>query len=432
MSPQTLLLLDNNLAPIINPALMPSDRTDPLWFGLSDHGFKAVMHESVGAVTIGQSSAQPIDYGDLVNEAGAGYWLQSNTDLKTYAGTSQVSSALATFTWQDIGRKIRVPNADVVLGVDELYSGFVTIVSLVNANTVTVERTFDTQGTGSITSVTDNGGQAQFNSSGHTLANGDPVTISGTTSYNGAFVAANVVAGVSFEVGLSYVSSETGAWSKGQTGLTWATLNFGATDRVRFQDTTTVYKHMGRPLAVESFEIIDVPTTNQLRVRYMNIPDTVTVAFAVERSFENVTNTGPYNNNWETGFNAFYYPRSGLWGVWDASQFLTIAGDSVTRSAQSVSDIDDDGWSDTVTLTGFNVTDAAPGDWLLLYSPLMKDSNFYRRWYKIKSVTPGANTTVEVYEDEIKPSETFKWKIARKRDMKMRGTYCVVAVREPT
>jgi hypothetical protein len=431
--PITVLLLDENYSPAISSDLIPADRTDPLFFGMKPT-LRAVMHESVGAVTIGQSSAMPFSFGDAVNEAGAGYWIQDDTDLAAYANTSKVTSSAATFTWRDETRRIRVPAANVQLAVEETYSGFMTVVSVDDSKTLTVERTFESQANGTFATVTDNGGAAQFNAAGHTLANGDAVTISGGTAYDGIGRAANVVAGTSFELaGVTYGATASGAWDKGQTGLTWATLNFGATDRVRFSDTTTLYRYLSRPLAVVSYEIVDVPSTNQILTSTMDIPSSVTSSFFVEREFETV-----FRDNWTQGsndlengdLNAFYSSRNGIFGVSDEAQFNTIAKDSSSRSASTAVDSDGDGWVDTVTLTGFNISDAADGDWLLLYSPLTAPTEF-RRWYKVKASTPGANTVLDVYEDEVPPDDTFLWRLARKRDMKMRIVSNVVAVREP-
>lgn len=431
--PMCVQLLDANYAPVMSSGHMLSDRLDPLWYGCAEHGLKAVMHESAGAVTITQSTSVPGDFGDIVNEAGAGYWLQNDTDLKVYANTSKVTAASAPFTWQDVGRKLRVPAADVTLGVDETYSGFLTIVSVESSSEATVERTFESQATGAFQSVQDNGGgQVQINASGHTLANGDAVTIDGAAgTWDGHYTVSNVVAGVSFEIGVAYTSgTDSGSWDKGQTGLTWATLNFGALDRVRFDDTTTIYTHLGRPLAVMTYKIIDVPSTNQIQVEYMDIPDAVTVAFAVERDFDNVYDDPAYNNDFEDGFNAYICRRTGIFGVNDEGQFNVIDEDAATRSAASGADADGDGWADDITITGHNVPGAV-GDWILLYNPATQADARYRRWYKIKTITPGANTVLTTYEDEIPPGETFMWKIARKRDMKIRATYAVVAGREP-
>jgi hypothetical protein len=429
--PMSMLLLDSNYAPVLASNLMPADRTDPLFFGMRPK-IRAIVHESAGVVSIGQSTTMPFGYGDIVNEAGGNYWLQNNIDLKTYANTSKVTSALATFTWQDVGRKLRVPAADITLGVDETYSGFLTIVSVQSANEVTVERTFESQASGAIDSVTSDTGARFDTIIAHGMVVGDAVTISGTTSYNGSYIVTAVDTNW-FKVGLSWVADETGAWNKGQKDLTWASLNFGATDRVRFEDTTTIFAHIGRPLAVVSFEIVDVPSDTQIQVANMEIPDTITADFEVEREFEKVFNSAWTDSmDLESGFNAFYNPKLGIFGVADEAQFNYIDGDTARSAASEVADSDGDGWSDAITITGTEVTDAAVDDWLLLYSPNTEADDDYRRWYKIKTVsTGGGDTTITTYEDEIRVNETFKWKIARKRDMKMRLISVIVSAREP-
>ena len=424
--PMTMLLLDNNYAPIINHDLMPTDRLDPLWLGLHTHELRTLFHESVGAVSIGQSTITPIAYGDVVTEAGAGYWLQNAGDIIAYANTSKVTSVSASFTWQDVGRRLRLPNADIVLAVDEVYSGFLTLVNVIDANTAEVERTFKSQAAG-VATITNNGGQALISEAGHPLVNGDAVTIAGTPSYDGEYIAVNVVAGVSFEIGVAYVADEAGTWDKGQIGLTWATVNFGALDRVRFYDTATWYQHLGRALTTVSYKIVDVPTTNTVRVEYMDIPSGVVAAFAVERSAAEVN---PYGGDFENGeLNYTLPPRTGIWNVNDDGQFNIIDEDT-NRSAASGADVDGDGWADDITITGFNVPGAVD-DWILLYNPSAQADDRYRRWYKIRTITPGANTVLTTYEDEIPPGETFKWKIARKRDMRVRLTHAVVSAREP-
>jgi hypothetical protein len=385
-------------------------------------------------VSVDQSAHTPIDYGDIVVDDAASYWLQNAADLKAYANTSKVTSVAATFTWQDVGRKLRVPAADITLGVDETYSGFLTIVSVESANEVTVERTFESQSAGTFTAVGDDGGgDCRFSAVGHGLAVGDAVTIDGVTgTWDGIHVVTNVPNVDQFDTDVTYgAGTDTGTWDQGQKDLTWATLNFGALDRVRFDNTTDWFRHLGRELATVSYKIIDVPSDTEIQVEYMDIPDTITDSFSVEREFD-LVDTGAYANNQDFedgGFNAYAQLRSGLWGVSDEAQFLTIAEDTA-RTATSGADADDDGWSDDLTLTGHNVA-AAVDDWILLYSPLTQADDRFRRWYKIKSITPGPDTDIVTYEDEIPAGEDFKWKVARKRDMKMRSTYTVVSGYEP-
>jgi hypothetical protein len=72
---------------------------------------------------------------------------------------------------------------------------------------------------GTFATVTDNAGQAVFNAAGHSVVNGDTVTISGTTNYDGTFTAVNVVAGVSFELGQAFVATESGSYAVGATAI---------------------------------------------------------------------------------------------------------------------------------------------------------------------------------------------------------------------
>ena len=61
--------------------------------------------------------------------------------------------------------------------------------------------TFNAGSTGAISEYTNpGGGQVTVISAGHALVNGDIVTISGTTNYNGIFEVADVVAGTSFRI----------------------------------------------------------------------------------------------------------------------------------------------------------------------------------------------------------------------------------------
>lgn len=72
--------------------------------------------------------------------------------------------------------------------------------------------------TGTVTSVEDVGGGSvkilYTSPDGTELNDGDTVTISGTTSYNGVYVATNTITDVedSFEIAVAYVASETGTW----------------------------------------------------------------------------------------------------------------------------------------------------------------------------------------------------------------------------
>lgn len=67
--------------------------------------------------------------------------------------------------------------------------------------------------TGAITAFADaGGGQVTVTSAGHTLSNGDAITISGTTSYNGNFTVANVTTNT-FEITDTFVADDaTGTW----------------------------------------------------------------------------------------------------------------------------------------------------------------------------------------------------------------------------
>lgn len=68
--------------------------------------------------------------------------------------------------------------------------------------------TFNAGSTGAITAYADaGGGQVTVTSAGHTLVNGDIVTISGSTNYNGIFEVANVAAGT-FEITDAFVADD--------------------------------------------------------------------------------------------------------------------------------------------------------------------------------------------------------------------------------
>jgi hypothetical protein len=413
----TIILLDENYVPMGPSNLFTSDRDDSRYVAtFQSVNLKAVMYESVNAAT-GIDMSYGYLFTDVIQVGGGeSFYEQNNTDLIAYANTTQVESSTAIFSISSVNKKLRVPLLSVSGGT---YDGFVTIDTFVNSTTILVNRTIASQANGSITSVTNNGGQAVFNSASHTLVNGDAVTITSTTNYNGNWIAANVVAGVSFEVGTAYVSSQTGTWNKGQTGLTWALTNFAPTDKVRFDDTTTFFKHIGRPITCVTYTVLDIPASNQIKVTTKDIPLSINSTFNIERDFTTFSIAHQQAASWDTTFSAYISYRSGCMGVSDSAQFNLIQEDSATETATSSADTDGDGWTNEITLTGITLSaQAVADDWILLYKTT---GNMYRRWYKIKSITGyGPGAVLKTYEDEITPSTTFKWKVCRKRGLKMR------------
>lgn len=415
--PATMLLLDENYVPMGTASLFVSDRDDARFLTMKPSvNPKAIMYDSTNAAT-GVDMGYGYSFTDVIQVGGGeSFWEQNNTDLVAWANTTKVKSTAATFSVSSVGKKLRVPLMSVTGGT---YDGFVTIDTFVDANTVLVSRTIASQATGSISGVTNNAGQAVFASAGHTLSNGDAVTITGTTSYNGQWIVANVVAGVSFEAGVAYVASETGTWNKGQTGLTWALTNFGPTDSVRFDDSTTFFRHVGRPLATLTYEVLDIPASNRIQTKYKDMPLSVSSTLTVERSFTNSTMSWQQTASWDTTFSVGWNARLGCFQVSDSAQFNLIQEDSATETATSSADDDGDGWTNEITLTGITLSaQAAANDWILLYKTT---GTMYRRWYKIKSITSyGPGAVIKTYEDELVPSTTFKWKVCRKRGLKMR------------
>ena len=68
--------------------------------------------------------------------------------------------------------------------------------------------------TGSITATSDaGGGQVTITSNSHQVREGDAITISGTTSYNGSALTATNVTKHTFEITDTYVADETGTWT---------------------------------------------------------------------------------------------------------------------------------------------------------------------------------------------------------------------------
>jgi hypothetical protein len=415
--PASMVLLDENYVPMGPASLFVSDRSDPLFMSMQHSTpVKAVMYESTNAAT-GVDMGYGYSFTDVIQVGGGeSFWEQNNTDLIAFANTTKVKSTAATFTISDVGKKLRVPLLSVTGGT---YDGFVTIDTLVDADTVLVNRTVASQATGSITGVTNNAGQAVFASAGHTLVNGDAVTITGTTDYDGQWIVANVVAGVSFEAGVAYTMTKTGTWNKGQTGLTWALTIFGPTDKVRFDDTTTFFRHIGKPLTTMTYTVADVPASNQIKVTTKDIPLSVSSTFNVERDFATFTSAHQQATAWDTTFSGTIDYRMGIFQASDAAQFNLIQEDSATETATSSADDDGDGWTNEITLTGITLSaQAAANDWILLYKTT---GSLYRRWYKIKSITSyGPGAVIKTYEDEIAVSSTFKWKVCRKRGLKMR------------
>ncbi len=80
----------------------------------------------------------------------------------------------------------------------------------------TLERiTFNAGDTAAITVIANaGGGKITVTSPGHTLSNGDIITIVGTTNYNDIYVVSNVAAGT-FEVVSAFGISEVGDWIMG-------------------------------------------------------------------------------------------------------------------------------------------------------------------------------------------------------------------------
>jgi hypothetical protein len=427
--PATMALFDSSFVPLAPAALMPSDRDDPDYLACRVEP-RAILFDSVANAT-GVANGYG-NFTDLLSVSGETIFESSLPVVRFYAGTSIVESTSTNFLIAWVGKKIRCPRAQVTGGS---YTGWMTITGQTTGTRITVDRTFSSLATGSITSVTDNGGQAVFNSAGHTLVNGDAVTVTGTTNYNGQYAVVNAVAGVSFEVGAAYVSSQTGTWDKGQVSVPYQVANFGPGDFLRFDDATTVFPYLGRPLTVMSYEIKDV-NSGFLQVVSPSIPLAVASHFKIERPFTKFHT--PYRDdswwvnsaNFDTGFNAGMDEFYGILAVADGAQFTVGGEDAGSRTAASGADTDGDGWNDTVTISPVVASWKYTGaDWLLLYNGSVNAT--YRKWFKIKSISSGASTVIEVYEDEIPLSENFMWKICRRRDIQTRFVRCQVTLKEP-
>ena len=83
---------------------------------------------------------------------------------------------------------------------------------------------------GSITAFAASSAKTKVTST-HALSNGDVVTISGTTSYNGTFVISSVISTTSFEIAVTFVADDaTGTWKQRQIEVTeWLKSDGNAT-----------------------------------------------------------------------------------------------------------------------------------------------------------------------------------------------------------
>ena len=92
---------------------------------------------------------------------------------------------------------------------------------------------------GTITAMVDNGDSGTTISSTSTYFDGEVITISGTTSYNGTFRIFNVIASTSFDIQVEFVADDaTGTTVTERIGLTVA-VSHGiiATDSIKIKDT---------------------------------------------------------------------------------------------------------------------------------------------------------------------------------------------------
>ncbi len=117
--------------------------------------------------------------------------------------------------------------------------------------------------TGSITIMADaGGGNTTITSASHGLSNGDRVTISGTSNYNGVFTVANVTSNT-FQIVRTFVTNEaTGTWA-GNTTITSTAHGLSNGNAVTISGTTNYNGTFTiENVATNTFNIIKEYTTN--------------------------------------------------------------------------------------------------------------------------------------------------------------------------
>ena len=170
--------------------------------------------------------------------------------LKGDAGSANITNAaiISTSNIQGVGvggvalsgiTKKDIKYSFTQAGPDIVDSANIGVFTLDSTTTTTINYQGDE---GSITAFADAGAGNTTVSTANTPATGAPVAIYGTTSYNGLFTAANVVAGVSFDIVRTYVANDaTGTWESG-----WEKIS-------------------GSTTAGSTIERFDLPNDNELR-----------------------------------------------------------------------------------------------------------------------------------------------------------------------
>lgn len=355
----TMALFTDLFVPLAPSSLMGSDRSDPNYVAMRGEP-RAILFESVGDA-IGVEEMDSVQAFTSTIQV-ANVWEQSGTDGETTGSSSTFTAGTATFPYDCIGKKIRAPLAQVTGGA---YNGWLTITGWNSETSVTVDRTF----------------------------------------------------------------------SGSQTDLPWALVAFGPGDYIRFNDTTTFFRHIGKPLIVQTFVVADAPASNRIKATTQEIPYSVSCPVWVERPFDHVWmfysryyeggtwywyHWWDQATTWDTGFNAGWDQFYGIFAVADSAQFITVDSDAASRTASSGADTDGDGWNDVVTITSKEIhAQAAVDDWILLYNGSVNGN--FRRWHQIKSINrTGGQTILTLYEDEVPLSETFYWKVCKRRPIKFR------------
>lgn len=137
----SIVLYDDTFTLLAPPSLLMPDADDPLRVGFTERGTSLVLEDSIGlsgAKIVATDDGNGDAWTNLLTLSSGSFYVQNGSDGQTTAGaTPQFVSASASFTPEMVGMLLRIPSATPV-NPEDVYNGFVSILTVVDANTVTI------------------------------------------------------------------------------------------------------------------------------------------------------------------------------------------------------------------------------------------------------------------------------------------------------
>jgi hypothetical protein len=139
----SILLYDDNMAPLGRPAANKvTDADDPL-FVATLANMTVVAYYDLSATISAVDDGDGDGYTDLLTVSGGNLYEQSGVATGNVTTAGVFTSAGASFAPTDVGKILRIPDAQAVTGVGlPAWTGFSAIATVVDANTVNLSHTF--------------------------------------------------------------------------------------------------------------------------------------------------------------------------------------------------------------------------------------------------------------------------------------------------